>query len=149
MFRLALGLVIGAAVALYVRRQRNAIVGRLDRILESQQASAEREILMSDIVAKMKAALDEANVQTNNIAQDIANLSAKIAGGVSESDAAEVQAQLDALVTRLTGVAATTPDEADPADSGGAPPADPNAGSGDAGGPTDPGAGGGAAGGGQ
>lgn len=57
-------------------------------------------------VDELKAELVEINNTTNEIATDIDDLIAKLAGGLSSTEADEVAAELAALKTKLTGIAA-------------------------------------------
>jgi hypothetical protein len=59
---------------------------------------------------ELKAALAKIDVATNNIAADLEALKAKITEGMSPADVAEVQGLLDAQVSKLEGLAASTPD---------------------------------------
>lgn len=60
--------------------------------------------------ADLKAALDKIGVAADNIAADITNLKNQIAVGMTPEQVAEAQAQADGLVSRLQGIAASTPD---------------------------------------
>lgn len=60
---------------------------------------------MQQTADQMKQSLIDANTTTNEIAADIADLKAKLAGGLSAVEAVEIQGQLDTLVSRLTDVA--------------------------------------------
>lgn len=92
---------------LYVHFDSDPRVSRtLDEIVTHVQALRRQGDRMETTAAQMKQALIDANTQTNEIANDIADLKAKLAGGLSDLEASEVQGQLDALVSRLTGVAA-------------------------------------------
>jgi len=58
-------------------------------------------------VDELLAELEKANTTTNEIANDIADLIAKLANGLSAAEAAVVQAKLAELQAKLEGVAAT------------------------------------------
>lgn len=79
----------------------------LDRKLEDLMATAK----------EMQAALVEANTTTNEIADDVTALLAKVAaGGMSPAESDAVQAQIVALGARLKDVAAAyTPETPAPA----------------------------------
>ncbi len=58
----------------------------------------------------MKAALAAIDTATNNIASDLDALKAQIGTGMSQTDVDAVQATLDATVSKLEAIAASTPD---------------------------------------
>ena len=57
-------------------------------------------------VDELKAELVEINSTTNEIASDIDDLIARLANGLTPAEAEEVKAELTALKSRLTGIAA-------------------------------------------
>ena len=65
---------------------------------------------MANDVNTMKAALASMDTATNNIAADIERIKGKIVPGMSQADVDAVQAVLDATVTKLEAIAASTPD---------------------------------------
>jgi hypothetical protein len=85
-------------------------VDRHDRILTELCAiTARLEHLMAS-ADTMKAALAAIDTATNNIAADVAALKAQIGTGMSQADVDAVQATLDATVSKLEAIAASTPD---------------------------------------
>lgn len=83
--------------------QRHAELTRLLKQILGQGVS----IMAS--AAELNAKLDEANTTTNEIAADIADIQAQLAGGVSAADAAALQERLAAHVETLKGVANLQP----------------------------------------
>lgn len=74
---------------------------------------AHLDALLGDLLmasAEMKAALAKIDAATNNIAADIAKLKDAIKPGMTQAEVDEIQGLLDATVTKLEGVAASTPD---------------------------------------
>ena len=59
---------------------------------------------------ELKAQLDRIDTATNNIANDIRTLSAKIGTGLSDADVTNLQTELEAAAVKLEGVAAQTPE---------------------------------------
>lgn len=77
---------------------------KLDRIFKQQG-------VMMAKVDDLKAELVAANEATNEIASDLDALIARLAGGLSDAEATEVQGQITALKEKLQSVAAKhTPD---------------------------------------
>lgn len=74
------------------------------RALEAQGS----ELLMA--AADVKAVLNRIDVATNNIAEDVRRLKDGVKPGMTEAEVAEVQAQGDAIATKLEGIAASTED---------------------------------------
>jgi hypothetical protein len=73
---------------------------KLDYLIEGQ-----RKIMAK--VDELLLELAEANTTTNEIAADIADLIAKLDGGLSVAEADAVKAELVLLKTKLQGVAAS------------------------------------------
>lgn len=61
---------------------------------------------MAVTAAEMKQELVEINATTNEIGSDIDDLVTRVQPGLSETDAQEIQTELQSLKARLTGIAA-------------------------------------------
>ncbi len=89
------------------------IISLLNQILTNQEKN-HQELMATK--ADFQAKIDSINESTNNIAADITNIKDQLAaalanGGVlTEADAEDILGQLDATATKLTGIAAETPE---------------------------------------
>ena len=92
---------------------------KLDEVLTLTRKIFKQGEKMAISVAELKADLAEANATTNEIADDVTALLAKIVeGGLTPAETQEVKDEITALNARLKGVAAQYPVATTPPDPG-------------------------------
>lgn len=128
LFGLVVGLIVAIAVVSAiqfvqpgvdhaVRRQLKTISTRLGCLERKLVAIHEGQGTMTQQMDDIRAQQDRIKEAIAKVAADVKALAAKLAGGLSAEEAAEVKGELEALATSLEALDAETPDE--PAAGGG------------------------------